>query len=213
MVQNVMQRCSYSSRATPLDGECWLQSKDASSKGRGAARDLGDASVWLGRLGGEVLVELLCDECNSGEGGIYTWSQMIMSIQEPSIHSISSSYSAMAMHAGSRVLLQQNNSSSNIANTTPKKSKTGKDVTTSPAASSSNAPRTRAQHLTAAATGVTPLATPNARLDRSIEPSKVEDSKGSWRSWTRGEGLQPSELDIANLPEVRRKANVCQLCE
>lgn len=38
-----------------------------------------------------------------------------------------------------------------------------------------------------------------------------EDSKGSWRSWTRGEGLAPTEIEIANLPEVRRKANVCQL--
>lgn len=38
-----------------------------------------------------------------------------------------------------------------------------------------------------------------------------EESKGSWRSWTRGQGLAPTEMEIINLPEVRRKANVCQL--
>jgi hypothetical protein len=40
-----------------------------------------------------------------------------------------------------------------------------------------------------------------------------EEAKGSWRSWKRGEGLQPWEMDIANSPEVQRKANVAQMCE
>lgn len=62
---------------------------------------------------------------------------------------------------------------------------------------------------------MTALTTPGARQERSTPGAEkeAEESKGSWRSWTRGEGLQPSEMEIANLPEVRRKANVCQLCE
>lgn len=73
------------------------------------------------------------------------------------------------------------------------------------------------------------LATPGARIDHANASANAaangklaappnsqlpsEDSKGSWRSWTRGEGLQASEIEISNMPEVRRKANVCQLCE
>lgn len=40
-----------------------------------------------------------------------------------------------------------------------------------------------------------------------------EDHKGSWKSWKRGDGLQQWELDLINNPEVKRKANVAQLCE
>jgi hypothetical protein len=40
-----------------------------------------------------------------------------------------------------------------------------------------------------------------------------DESRSSWRSWKRGEGLQSWELDIVNQPDVRRKANVAQLCE
>lgn len=63
------------------------------------------------------------------------------------------------------------------------------------------------------------LTTPIVRQDHNalagFAPAQNpnEDSKGSWRSWTRGEGLQNNELDLAQTPEVRRKANVCQLCK
>lgn len=125
-----------------------------------------------------------------------------------------------------RVLLQQSNQSNvgglAAANTTSTPAKGHHSKTESIITAS--IPKTRSQHLaaeaaaasaSAAGTTAAPPATPGARLDRnSPGPShdNVEDSKGSWRSWTRGEGLQPSELEIANLPEVRRKANVCQLC-
>lgn len=61
------------------------------------------------------------------------------------------------------------------------------------------------------------LATPGARWEhghlQNEQPADDNDAKGSWRSWKRGEGLQPWEIEIANSPEVRRKANVAQLCE
>ncbi|KAN0060817.1 serine/threonine-protein kinase dbf2 [Thecaphora frezii] len=41
--------------------------------------------------------------------------------------------------------------------------------------------------------------------------SRTEELKGSWKSWRRGEGLQPWESEIANSPSVQRKANVAQL--
>lgn len=41
----------------------------------------------------------------------------------------------------------------------------------------------------------------------------ADESRSSWRSWKRGEGLQSWELEIVNQPDVRRKANVAQLCE
>ncbi|PWN25682.1 kinase-like protein [Jaminaea rosea] len=117
-----------------------------------------------------------------------------------------------------RVLLQQSGSANKnlaaSAATPAHHGKTESVITTHvPAA----APKTRSQHLAAAAASTAPPATPGARLERAGAGSSndasanVEDSKGSWRSWTRGEGLQPSELEIANMPEVRRKANVCQL--
>ncbi|PWN43707.1 hypothetical protein IE81DRAFT_288211 [Ceraceosorus guamensis] len=37
------------------------------------------------------------------------------------------------------------------------------------------------------------------------------ESKNSWRSWKRGEGLQAWEMDLLNKPEVKRKANVAQM--
>ncbi len=40
-----------------------------------------------------------------------------------------------------------------------------------------------------------------------------DESRSSWRSWKRGDGLQTWELEIVNQPDVRRKANVAQLCE
>jgi cell cycle protein kinase DBF2 len=39
-----------------------------------------------------------------------------------------------------------------------------------------------------------------------------DDSRGSFKSWKRGEGLTPWEKDIVDSGEVRRKANVAQLC-
>ncbi|CAO1635640.1 unnamed protein product [Parajaminaea phylloscopi] len=135
---------------------------------------------------------------------------------------------------GSRVLLQQSsNSNPNLAQSAAhldgkaageqsmlklkqKRSelqlqhKTTESIITTPA------PKTRAQvaaaAAAAAAAALTPLTTPGARHDLDAsQQQNVEESKGSWRSWTRGEGLQPSEMEIANSPEVRRKANVCQL--
>lgn len=39
-----------------------------------------------------------------------------------------------------------------------------------------------------------------------------DDSRGSFKSWKRGENLTPWERDIVESGEVRRKANVAQLC-
>ncbi|PWY98195.1 hypothetical protein BCV70DRAFT_218664 [Testicularia cyperi] len=44
------------------------------------------------------------------------------------------------------------------------------------------------------------------------QPSDAQpDPKGSWRSWRRGDGLQPWENDLVRSTEVQRKANVAQL--
>lgn len=40
-----------------------------------------------------------------------------------------------------------------------------------------------------------------------------DDSRGSFKSWKRGEGLNPWERDLVESSELRRKANVAQLCE
>ena len=59
-----------------------------------------------------------------------------------------------------------------------------------------------------------PSATPGPIAKSASAGDLVGDeSKGSWRSWKRGEGLQPHELEIANSSDIRRKANVSQLCE
>lgn len=64
-----------------------------------------------------------------------------------------------------------------------------------------------------------PLATdqikpPNSHQLSRINPSPNDahpDPKGSWRSWRRGDGLQPWENEIVRSTEVQRKANVAQL--
>lgn len=116
----------------------------------------------------------------------------------------------------SRVLLpQSHNSSDNISGLSSNKDgKKGLKVANTGLPQAPSTPRatnskTRSNDV---------LATPAVRRDHGVtggttqQPSN-EESQGSWRSWTRGEGLQPAELDIANSQEVRRKANVCQLCE
>lgn len=40
-----------------------------------------------------------------------------------------------------------------------------------------------------------------------------DDSRNSYKSWKRGEGLSTWEKEIVDSAEVRRKANVAQLCE
>lgn len=41
----------------------------------------------------------------------------------------------------------------------------------------------------------------------------ADDSRGSFRSWKRFEGLEGWEKDLVDSHEVKRKANVAQLCE
>ena len=49
-----------------------------------------------------------------------------------------------------------------------------------------------------------------SRINESSNDSQP-DPKGSWRSWRRGDGLQPWENEIVRSSEVQRKANVAQL--
>lgn len=51
-----------------------------------------------------------------------------------------------------------------------------------------------------------------SKINHEQPESRNEEPKGSWRSWRRGEGLEGWENEIANSSEVRRKANVAQLC-
>ena len=49
-----------------------------------------------------------------------------------------------------------------------------------------------------------------------VNPAGAEvgdDSRGSYKSWKRGEGLALWEREIVDSAEVRRKTNVAQLCE
>ncbi|EPQ30071.1 uncharacterized protein PFL1_02188 [Pseudozyma flocculosa PF-1] len=52
---------------------------------------------------------------------------------------------------------------------------------------------------------------PSAIQSASTLDARNDDVKGSWKSWRRGEGLQPWENEIALSPGVQRKANVAQL--
>lgn len=59
--------------------------------------------------------------------------------------------------------------------------------------------------------------TPDSRIEKLSEihnptNGNGEDHKGSWKSWKRGEGLQQWELELIGNSEVKRKANVAQLC-
>lgn len=50
-----------------------------------------------------------------------------------------------------------------------------------------------------------------SRLNESSAPATVDESKGSYRSWKRFEGLTGWEREMVDSPEVRRKAQVAQL--
>ncbi|GAK65640.1 kinase-like protein [Moesziomyces antarcticus] len=55
-----------------------------------------------------------------------------------------------------------------------------------------------------------PKHTELSRINENNSDSQP-DPKGSWRSWRRGDGLQPWETEIVRSTEVQRKANVAQL--
>lgn len=50
------------------------------------------------------------------------------------------------------------------------------------------------------------------RVHENTPPTASEESRGSYRSWHRFEGLSGWEKDVIDSPEVQRKAQVAQLC-
>lgn len=129
----------------------------------------------------------------------------------------------MSQPAG-RVLLSQSNSSGNIANSAIPSLRSNQDLKTGASSKKTTAPHAPLESSLlatprASARNDPALATPGARRDHGPDAlgnaasRDQPESKGSWRSFTRGEGLQQSEIDLASSAEVKRKANVCQLCE